>query len=180
MSAPPVCSSESSPMQDRPACMGKPERDPLPRGRAVASAIRRDPAPSPPPAHKRRNDSFNDPATKRALTHDSETVPDFMELSPARDGPSAHRSLINQNNMLTKMDSRTCSLKECLPTGSQIKQQRSALGETYLHGADPKSPTSLSTLSRERPAEANAHVTTATIATVAIKHGSNFITFSEF
>ena len=48
------------------------------------------------------------------------------------------------------------------------------------HGADQKSPTSLLTSSRGRPAEANAHVTAAMIATFAIKRGSNFTTFSKF
>ena len=83
-------------MQDRPACMGKTERDPLPRGRAVVSAIRRDPAPSPPSAHKRRNESLNDPAPKGAQTHGSGAAPDFMDLSPARDGPSQGSSITYQ------------------------------------------------------------------------------------
>ena len=124
------------PMQVRPACVGSEQGDPPPRGRAVAaeprgetavlpnstdartpprgravaSANRRDPAPSPPSDHKRRNESCDDPAAKRALTRGSERVPAFMDLSdravwpsldgslgaPAPDGPSQASPITDQ------------------------------------------------------------------------------------
>ena len=195
MSAPPVCSSESSPMQDRPACMGKPEGDTPPRGRAVASAVRRDPAPSPPSAHKRRNETCDEPAAKRALTNGSEAVPDFMDLSdraawpsldgspgaPARDGPSQGSSITDQPEQHADENGFAHLLLEGIPPVDLSDQAtKENTWRNIPARCRPKIADKLATLSRERPAEANAHVTTATIATFAIKHGSNFITFSKF
>ena len=120
-------------------------------------------------------------APKRAQANCSEAVPDSMDLSPARDGPSQGSSITDQPEQHADENGFAHLLLEGIPPVDLSDQAtKENTWRNIPARCRPKIADKLATLSRERPAEANAHVTTATIATFAIKHGSNFITFSKF